>query len=533
MTYSMQLQKSKQETRCKELKLENPNISVESSLTFMKKLTVVAISTISYLRNIFPSSAFQTKKLNGTKVWLLKGCDDIPGTHTLINWVRSAYEAVRLYSLKKMVLVIEKQDGNETLETYSFNFTYNFDAISCEVMSRTTEGEMLVDNMSVPANIKNAVQQLLRSVLVSTQFLKPLPDNCEVSMQLEFNEPVTDDCELPEFFKAVDSSSINFSCGAHTLKLGSVESKFTGITLTTNTVLNKEMDDATTGPTGTAWRQTGLCNDELTSHPYPSSHAPQQSNNSENEAEEEEVVQSSQLVDENSTSFVNTPNIMAVGERNFSETISSVCLRQKEIMCICECNDELNAVIECSSCYKFQHKACYKLLDDQERAHHICVDCHEPNSSNKKCTDPDLVGNENRKFEALYRRALVLCLTSIRVSLNTFVHNLNLSRKMALKIFNKLDNDGFLRPPTGKRNIRTVKIDHLKVNGFNTYFGTSIHDQLELMETDENMPLRDINNTNDGNIRRMKRINLDDDYQPSESKRFRYARNQEGNNILV
>ncbi|KAG8260351.1 hypothetical protein J6590_098936 [Homalodisca vitripennis] len=54
-------------------------------------------------------------------------------------------------------------------------------------------------------------------------------------------------------------------------------------------------------------------------------------------------------------------------------------------------------------------------------------------------------------FEALYRRALILCLNSVRVSSNTFVSTLNFPRQVAQKILNQLDSDGFLCTPTGKR----------------------------------------------------------------------------------
>ncbi|XP_046688643.1 PHD finger protein 20-like protein 1, partial [Homalodisca vitripennis] len=95
--------------------------------------------------------------------------------------------------------------------------------------------------------------------------------------------------------------------------------------------------------------------------------------------------------------FVLILPVIEIETRTLSETLSSTCLREKEISCICDCNNESSAVIKCSSCFKFQHKACYKLLNDQEIPHHICVNCHEPDNSEKSCTHPDLVYNENRK----------------------------------------------------------------------------------------------------------------------------------------
>uniref|UniRef100_A0A1B6L3N7 HORMA domain-containing protein n=1 Tax=Graphocephala atropunctata TaxID=36148 RepID=A0A1B6L3N7_9HEMI len=491
----VQLQKPKQKTLTKEFVLENPNISVQQSVEFMRKLTAVAVSTISYLRNVFPSSAFSTKKLNGTKIWLLKGSDDIPGTHTLISWIKDAFEAVRAHILKKMILVLEQPDEGITLEVYSFNFSYNFEEISCQLLSEKTGHQLLVKSKNVPENMKRAIQQLLRSVLVLVQGLKPLPTNCELSMRLEFNENVPVDFELPKFFTVVDSLDINFPPEAHTIKLGKVESKFTAIALSTKTILNKE--------------------DET-----------------ENETEEDQLVQSSQPEVKTTTCFMdndirNTSQLLPAEARTLTENMSLVSLIEKEISCICECNNELSAVIKCCSCRTYQHKACYKLSDDQERPQHICVNCHEPNSSDKACTDVELIGNKNRKFEALYRRALVHCLTTVRVSSKTFTDLLELPKQMALKIFNKLENDGFLRP--GKSPSRSVKTEHLRENAFNNYFGPSSVAQLELMDTDENALVR---SSNDIEIISLKRTqNLDDDYPMGQQKRFKYASNQRQYNI--
>ncbi|XP_046685741.1 HORMA domain-containing protein 1-like [Homalodisca vitripennis] len=441
MPCSAQSLKNKQKTEVQEFVLENPNISVQKSVDFMKQIVGVAVSTVSYIRNIFPPSAFKTIKISGQKIWLLKGNSDIPATFTLINWIKSAFEAVRENILKKMVFVIQEQDGHETLEVYTFNFSYNFEAISCHILNGNTGQEMTLESKTVPDNIMSAIHLLLRRLIVITENLQPLPNNSELSMRLEFCENVPASYKLPEHFIPVESLSINFPVEAYTIKLGKVESKFTGIALSTKSVLNQDEE-----------------------------------NKIDSEAEDE-VVLPSQELDYNSP-FVKASarncteeSVIEIETRTLSETLSSTCLREKEISCICDCNNESSAVIKCSSCFKFQHKACYKLLNDQEIPHHICVNCHEPDNSEKSCTHPDLVYNENRKFEALYRRALILCLNSVRVSSNTFVSTLNFPRQVAQKILNQLDSDGFLCSPTGKRgNVRTIKIEYLKDKAFTKYF---------------------------------------------------------------
>lgn len=47
-----------------QLKLENPQTSVKQNMKFLEKVTVAAISTISYLRDFFPAEAFSERQLN-------------------------------------------------------------------------------------------------------------------------------------------------------------------------------------------------------------------------------------------------------------------------------------------------------------------------------------------------------------------------------------------------------------------------------------------------------------------------------------
>lgn len=43
-----------------------------SSVTFMKQLTIVAVSTISYLKNVFPEESYTVENFGGVKLRILK-----------------------------------------------------------------------------------------------------------------------------------------------------------------------------------------------------------------------------------------------------------------------------------------------------------------------------------------------------------------------------------------------------------------------------------------------------------------------------
>lgn len=44
------------------------------------------------------------------------------------------------------------------------------------------------NSQEMPADIKKSVQQMVRSILTLTTTLQPLPEGCELTMKLEFND---------------------------------------------------------------------------------------------------------------------------------------------------------------------------------------------------------------------------------------------------------------------------------------------------------------------------------------------------------
>lgn len=76
--------------------MTNPQTSLKKSVEFIKKLTVIAVSNITYLRNFFPESAYIDRQLEGLNLKILKGDHSVPGAQQMINWLKSAFEAVNL-----------------------------------------------------------------------------------------------------------------------------------------------------------------------------------------------------------------------------------------------------------------------------------------------------------------------------------------------------------------------------------------------------------------------------------------------------
>lgn len=70
----------------------------EDSLAYTKKLILIAISTIAYLRSILPEEVFSTKEVEKMKFKILrsKNRDSL----TLVNWIKGAFDALE----KKFVI---------------------------------------------------------------------------------------------------------------------------------------------------------------------------------------------------------------------------------------------------------------------------------------------------------------------------------------------------------------------------------------------------------------------------------------------
>lgn len=82
----------------------NPNVrSYEESLIYTKRLIVVAISNIVYLRSVFPEEVFATKEFENLKIKIIKSKDK--DSHTLVNWLKGAFDAIT----KKYVNLFSKK----------------------------------------------------------------------------------------------------------------------------------------------------------------------------------------------------------------------------------------------------------------------------------------------------------------------------------------------------------------------------------------------------------------------------------------
>ena len=78
----------------------------QGSCVFVKKLVTVAISSITYLRSMFPEDAYASKSLDKLSLKILKEKTDCENAATLAGWLLGAFEAIEKKYLKSLMLVV-------------------------------------------------------------------------------------------------------------------------------------------------------------------------------------------------------------------------------------------------------------------------------------------------------------------------------------------------------------------------------------------------------------------------------------------
>eukprot|EP00752_Nemacystus_decipiens_P008268 g7393.t1 len=110
-------------------------VTETQSLTLVKNLIRVSISTICSLRGIFPQGCFQERTYAGMKIYQLDAATrDADTNETIIKdqeaydltkWLESGvFEAVELRYLRRMEFIITSPEHENPREAYSFDLTY-------------------------------------------------------------------------------------------------------------------------------------------------------------------------------------------------------------------------------------------------------------------------------------------------------------------------------------------------------------------------------------------------------------------------
>ncbi|NXE27803.1 HORM1 protein, partial [Ardeotis kori] len=212
-----------------------PNkISTEQqSLMLVKRLLAVAVSCITYLRGIFPESAYGTRYMDDVSVKILREDKNCPGSTQLVKWMLGCYDALQkkyirmvltplpLFTLKIQVYT-HPEDPQTITECYHFKFKYTHNGPLLDFSSNGKRS----DSTITCADTKKASILLIRKIFVLMQNLSPLPNDVCLTMKLFYYDEVTPSDYQPPGFKEGECEGMIFEGEPMYLNVGEVPTPF-------------------------------------------------------------------------------------------------------------------------------------------------------------------------------------------------------------------------------------------------------------------------------------------------------------------
>ncbi|NXX74288.1 HORM1 protein, partial [Urocolius indicus] len=200
-----------------------PNkISTEQqSLMLVKRLLAVAVSCITYLRGIFPESAYGTRYMDDLCVKILREDKNCPGSTQLVKWMLGCYDALQ----KKYVSLPLHNDWiclQTITECYHFKFKYTDNGPLLDFSSKNK----VTDSTISCADTKKASILLIRKIFILMQNLSPLPSDVCLTMKLFYYDEVTPSDYQPPGFKEGECEGMIFEGEPMYLNMGEVPTPF-------------------------------------------------------------------------------------------------------------------------------------------------------------------------------------------------------------------------------------------------------------------------------------------------------------------
>ncbi|XP_069734913.1 HORMA domain-containing protein 1 isoform X2 [Phaenicophaeus curvirostris] len=227
----------------------------QQSLMLVKRLLAVAVSCITYLRGIFPESAYGTRYMDDVCVKILREDKNCPGSAQLVKWMLGCYDALQKKYLRMIVLAVsifEKlsilrwmlrdtcdshpvssfcskiqvythpEDPQTITECYHFKFKYTHNGPLLDFGSKNKKNESTI----TCADTKKASILLIRKIYVLMQNLSPLPNDVCLTMKLFYYDEVTPSDYQPPGFKEGECEGVIFEGEPMYLNVGEVPTPF-------------------------------------------------------------------------------------------------------------------------------------------------------------------------------------------------------------------------------------------------------------------------------------------------------------------
>ncbi|XP_068605253.1 zebrafish testis-expressed 38 [Brachionichthys hirsutus] len=193
------------------------------SLVFVKRMMAVAVSSITYLRGIFPEDAYRSRYLEDLCIKVLHEDCDTAGASKVVKWMMGSFDALERQYLQIVFIGVytNPEDPNCIIESYQFKFKYTDTGPEMDVL-RNNDVKMQV----TLEDTKRASVLLMRKLFLLMQNLDVLPNDVCLTMKLYYYDDVTPADYQPPGFKEGECDSLWFEGMAVHFKVGEVQTAF-------------------------------------------------------------------------------------------------------------------------------------------------------------------------------------------------------------------------------------------------------------------------------------------------------------------
>ncbi|GFQ79698.1 HORMA domain-containing protein 1 [Trichonephila clavata] len=424
--------------------------TLEGSCLFIKKLIAVSLSSITYIRGIFPDEAYGERNLGGLRLKLLTEDCGINSVSKFIDSIRSCYDAVEKRYLQQLGIgiCVNKKNHNEVIEAYNLVFSYKEDECSITCRNKTKTFSPKLSDPTVKASFL-----MLKNISTLSNILGNLPKNVYLSLKLLYFDDVTPEDYEPPGFEPSTLPKFSFPEKTINISLGKIETEKHGYGFLLKTTVNK--------------------------HPL-------------SQRNSEDPLLSASQTSINAKKLVSSqksPDNQQLPQ-TFNSGITEDSLENVKIIaalkCPCKCKSAQDYdIVVCTNCQQIQHRTCYGILkSDHVPGNFYCVNCI-PHDDEYFLSDAIYsCQRKDRQVFCIIRRALSFCLELLSVTKSNLAKFLGCSKSMINTIFKRLETEDFikLQANTDEYQIQKSNITHY---GLPEYFPSKqIKNYDELMEED-------------------------------------------------
>ncbi|KAL0235057.1 hypothetical protein GEMRC1_001639 [Eukaryota sp. GEM-RC1] len=215
-------------------------VTAAQSLTLVRNLMRTAISSVCYLRNLFPEDCFEDRPLAGLTIKSLLSSS--PEAKTIVSWLElGVFEALQKKYLREIVfgIYLDPKQESTLIESYTFRIAYDGNNVRLGVTQQTNGSN---DSKSLPVDreaVRKSTTTMLRTLITLAQTLTPIPNERFIVMKLFYFDDVTPADYEPVFFRsATFDEAFNYVSKPLKLEIGSVTTPYHSLGLKIKTAID-------------------------------------------------------------------------------------------------------------------------------------------------------------------------------------------------------------------------------------------------------------------------------------------------------